>query len=406
MIVGPREVWALVFLWLGVVGILLQMSMFGFVILSVVAQIPTFDKIKAFRKDPMNTIMRAFGVLCLGLGIFSYYFDRPITSVCIFYTLWIAAYVAAPSRRYQTASKACRDMTGKTVMVTGCTSGIGVDTVKALAKRGAHVYMVARSAEKLKRLKDSIKGKCETIVCDLSDLKAVRNCAKIFLSDVSSGKISGLDVLILNAGVMALEHREETQQGFEKQVGVNHIAHFTLTKLLLPALQRSAPSRIVSVSSSAHRMCDPVYILDQQNVNLETIPYDPWIAYGNSKYSNVLFVEYLNRMYAGEDGRGVTAYAVMPGGIFTGLQGSVRTSIMAKWMVVAPFFFKSTSQGASTTLTCATAPGIEKYSGRYFENCKPSKPRAFKKLKDIDSAKILWQRTESLVKNYSGSILD
>ena len=111
-------------------------------------------------------------------------------------------------------------------------------------------------------------------------------------------------------------------------------------------------------------------------------------------------------MYAGEDGRGVTAYAVMPGGIFTGLQDSVSMSIMAKWMVVAPFFFKSTSQGASTSLTCATAPGIEKYSGRYFENCKPSKPRAFKKLKDIDSAKILWQRTESLVKNYSGSILD
>ena len=138
--------------------------------------------------------MRAFGVLCLCFGLFSYYFDRPVTSVCIFYTLWIAAYVAAPSRRYQTASKACRDMTGKTVLVTGCTSGIGVDTVKALAKRGAHVYMVARSAEKLKRLKDSIKGKCETIVCDLSDLKAVRNCAKIFLSDVSSGKISGLDV--------------------------------------------------------------------------------------------------------------------------------------------------------------------------------------------------------------------
>ena len=257
----------------------LKMSMFGFVILSAVAQIPTFEKIKAFKKDPLNMIMRAFGVLCLCFGLFSYYFDRPVTSVCIFYTLWIAAYVAAPSRRYQTASQACRDMSGKTVMVTGCTSGIGVDTVKALAKRGAHVYMVARSAEKLKRLKDSIKGKCETIVCDLSDLKAVRNCAKIFLSDVSSGKISGLDVLILNAGVMALKHRQETQQGFEKQVGVNHIAHYTLTKLLLPALQKSAPSRIVSVSSSAHRMCDPVYILDQQNVNLETIPYDPWIAY-------------------------------------------------------------------------------------------------------------------------------
>ena len=147
-------------------------------------------------------------------------------------------------------------MSGKTVMVTGCTSGIGVDTVKALAKRGAHVYMVARSAEKLKRLKDSIKGKCETIVCDLSDLKAVRNCAKIFLSDVSSGKISGLDVLILNAGVMALKHRQETQQGFEKQVGVNHIAHYTLTKLLyfqlfkkvhLPELCLLAPQHIECV---------------------------------------------------------------------------------------------------------------------------------------------------------------
>ena len=330
MKLGPREMWACVFLWLGIVGIVFRMSTLSFVLLGLVAQIPTFDKIKAFRKDPLNVVMRAFGALCVGLGIFSYTFDRPITSVCIFYLLWIVAYVAAPSRRYQTASQACRDMTGKTVLITGCTSGIGVDTVKALAKRGAHVYMVARSADKLKRLKDSIKGNCTTIVCDLSDLKAVRSCAKIFLNDVSSGKISGLDVLILNAGVMALNHREETQQGFEKQVGVNHIAHYTLTKLLLPALQRSSPSRIVCLSSSAHRMSDPKFILDQQNVNLETIPYDPWTAYGNSKFSNVLFVEYLNRMYAGEDGRGVTAYAVMPGGIFTGLQGSVRTSIMAK----------------------------------------------------------------------------
>jgi hypothetical protein len=75
-------------------------------------------------------------------------------------------------------------------------------------------------------------------------------------------------------------------------------------------------------------------------------------------------------------------------------------------MIVAPFFFKSTSQGASTTLTCATAPGMEKYGGRYFENCKASAPRKFKKLKGVDSAKILWERTESLVKNYSAPILD
>jgi len=302
------------------------MGMLSFLILGAAVQIPTFDKVKAFSKDPLNVVMRALGALCVGLGAFSYYFDRPITSVCIFYGLWATAYAAAPSRRYQTASQSCRDMTGKIVMVTGCTSGIGVDTVKALAKRGAHVYMVARSAEKLKRLKDSIQGNSSltSIVCDLSDLKAVRSCAKMFLNDVSSGKIPGLDVLILNAGVMALNHREETQQGFEKQVGVNHIAHFTLTKLLLPTLRRSAPSRIVSLSSSAHRMCDPTFILDQQNLNLETIPYDPWIAYGNSKYANVLFAEHLNRLYAGEDGRGVTAYAVMPGGIFTGLQDSVR----------------------------------------------------------------------------------
>lgn len=252
------------------------MATLSFLVLALVFQIPTFQKIKAFKRDALNVVLRGVGVMCMGFSIFSYYFDRPITSVVIFYVLWVTAYAAAPSRRYNTASKACRDMTGKIVMVTGCTSGIGIDTVKALANRGAHVFMVARSEDKLKKLKNSIMGqgkKLSTIVCDLGDLKAVRSCAKSFLDDVNSGKIAGLDVLILNAGVMAIEHRKETQQGFERQIGVNHIGHFTLTKLLLPVLQRSAPSRVVSLSSSAHRLCDPNFISDQQNLNLETIPY-------------------------------------------------------------------------------------------------------------------------------------
>eukprot|EP00656_Telonema_subtile_P029919 TRINITY_DN32970_c0_g1_i1.p1 TRINITY_DN32970_c0_g1~~TRINITY_DN32970_c0_g1_i1.p1 ORF type:complete len:216 (-),score=57.90 TRINITY_DN32970_c0_g1_i1:110-757(-) len=177
-----------------------------------------------------------------------------------------------------------------------------------------------------------------------------------------------LHLLVNNAGIMALPTRESTAQGLEQQVGVCHVAHFLLTKTLLPAIQAARDGsyrpRVVCLSSVAYKRHGGVNWV--AHPKLETEPYREWTAYGNAKLGNLLMARELDRKYSSE---GVDAFSVMPGGIHTGLQGHVDIWTKLKWLVVTPFFFKSVSQGAATTLLCATSPTVQAHGGQYFDNC-------------------------------------
>jgi NAD(P)-dependent dehydrogenase (short-subunit alcohol dehydrogenase family) len=342
--------------------------------------------------DPLD-IITAVVVATLGAAAVATSKGHGVAAISTVTALFAAAWVTAPRRKFPTAEAVCPDVTKKIVLVTGATSGIGVDTAGVLYQNGATVYIAARNLAKLESTKELImlkydsktKGGIHTLVCDLSDLDSVKQCAETFLKCESK-----LDILINNAGIMALPEREPTKQGLESQVGVCHVAHFLLTKSLLPAIT-NANGRVVCLSSMAHRRHKMKELLTSEPPSLETLPYDPWVAYGNAKCCNMLMARGLQK-------RGVLAFSVMPGGIHTGLQAHVDPWTMFKWAIVTPFFFKSTSQGAATSIVCATSPDILEHNGMYFENCKVTD--ALSKVETeagADAADTLWVQTESVL---------
>ena len=402
--------------WLVVSGVVYLGARFGraylsFLLLALIFLAPTqIGTPKLFKGDPLDKIMYVLTMFFCTMAAISFFANMHMGLFVLCTVLYFAAYVGAPSRKHPNAVDQCRKdrVNGKNFMVTGCTSGIGVETVRALYLSGANrVFMVARNPKKLKATIDQIvrsstamhgEEKLVPLVCDLNDLGSVKACANDFQSKfVDTKAIVGLHCLITNAGVMALAERRDSAQGFERQVGINHIGHYLLARLVQPALARVPGSRLVALSSSAHRMCD-IKFLDHDR--LETVPYDPWVAYGNSKYANILFAKAWNKRFGGPDG--TCAFAVMPGGIFTGLQDEVPKAILFKWLVVAPFFFKTVSQGAATSLHCATIASIDD-SGSYFNDCKvgAGSGRFHKKSEDVDlNARRLWEKTEKLVSKW------
>jgi NAD(P)-dependent dehydrogenase (short-subunit alcohol dehydrogenase family) len=314
------------------------------------------------------------------------------------------AYYKAPARSFPTALHILKDVNleGRVALVTGATSGIGVETARALAIRGAHVYLLGRSASKLAATKELLEKQASaaglslqlsTIICDLADLDSVEEAAKEFLKANSS-----LHILINNAGVMALPERQTTAQGLEMQVGVCHTAHFLLTERLLPILLKSAtieqPSRVVCLSSSANRFHNLNGLLETSR--LETVPYDAWRAYGNAKASNLLHAVELQKRHAVKN---VLAFPVMPGGIWTGLQEHVTG---LKWLIftlAGPFLFKSVEQGAATTVLCATTAAPET-AGQYYDNCQPTETvDLVLSTSSPEAPAKLWQATETLLKD-------
>lgn len=336
----------------------------------------------------------------------------------IFGELLLTLWCFSPRRRYPTAEHIAEgvDLSGQVVFITGPTSGIGEETARVMAKRGAHVILVARSVKKLEASKAAIekslsgsdgllKPQLTCLQCDLDDLQSVRACAEEFKElDLA------IDILICNAGIMADPVRRKTKQGFEQQMGVNHIAHFILVNALLPFLRRArkakGAARVVVLSSSAHRAHDPDYLLGLEKAASGTAEYFPeddyegWTAYGNAKMSNLLFAKEFHRQYKEE---GISAFSVNPGGIHTGLQGNVDCSIKTAWLIATPFVFKSIPQGAATTVLCALKAGKED-GGKYFDNCAPtdfaekfesslSEKVTASKGKSTSAQEILWEQS-------------
>ncbi|XP_035676518.1 uncharacterized protein LOC118415774 [Branchiostoma floridae] len=253
---------------------------------------------------------------------------------------------------------------GKTVVITGANTGIGKETARDIAKRGARVILACRDLTKAEAAaaeirQDTGNGNVVTEKMDLASLKSVREFAlKV------NARESRLDILINNAGIMACP-QWKTEDGFEMQFGTNHLGHFLLTNLLLDKLKKSAPSRVVNVSSGAHEQG----AINFDDINLERT-YTPWGAYGQSKLANVLFTKELDRKLKDS---GVTTYSLHPGVINTELSRNMDAAFGWGFTLLSPvlsaavrLFGKSVQQGAQTTIHCAVTEGLEGFSGQYF----------------------------------------
>ncbi|MEL7198318.1 MAG: SDR family NAD(P)-dependent oxidoreductase [Pseudomonadota bacterium] len=259
-----------------------------------------------------------------------------------------------------------KDLSGTRVFVTGATSGLGKETVRAMAAKGAKVILAGRNQETLDAAVGEInaanpEANLETIVCDLSSLESVRACGA-----EARERFETIDLLINNAGVMATP-KTHTKDGFESQFGTNHLGHFVLTKELMPLVEAGTNKRIVNLSSRGHQIA-PVNLEDP---NFENRDYDPFLSYGHSKTANVLFSVGLEQRFAD---KGIHAYAVHPGGINTNLgrhmDDKMREGLMANILANEPDFqFKDEAQGAATSCWAATADELEGIGGVYCEDC-------------------------------------
>jgi len=282
-------------------------------------------------------------------------------------------------------------MDGKNVIVTGCNTGIGLETARVLAKIGANVYMACRDQNKTKIAADLIrkeaKGKVEPMELDLSSLASVRK----FVDEFNAKNIP-LHVLINNAGVMACPYMK-TADGFENQIGTNHLGHFLLTCLLIPRLKEGAPSRVVAVSSLGHRF-GAINFDDLQSEK----SYSSIRAYGQSKTANILFAQELNKRYSKD---GIYANSLHP--------GTIASTELARYFVIAnlPGFSyltksiewvgltKTIPMGASTQVHVATAPEFETVGGKYFSDCNVA--TAVPHATDEQVANRLWEVSATLV---------
>src|SRR5215467_9367417 len=265
------------------------------------------------------------------------------------------------------------DQSGRVALVTGGNSGLGYQTVLQLARRGARVLLAARDRARgtaaLERLRAETPGsRAELAQIDLADLTSVERFATGFLAGGQE-----LDVLVNNAGVMAIPHRETTAQGYERQLGTNHLGHFALTGRLLPALARRPGSRVVTVSSNQHKRAKAIDFGDLQGER----SYRPWGAYAQSKLANAMFVLELDRRLRAA-GLDVVSAGAHPGFAHTNLQvsgpRSGGTSLVARGMGLATRLFAQPARdGARPTLYAATAADVR--GGDYFGPDGPGEMR-------------------------------
>ena len=273
------------------------------------------------------------------------------------------------------------NLTGKVCLVTGANSGIGKSTAHALGKLGATVVMVCRDRKRAEAVRDEIAAATgnqhvELMICDLSSKADIRRFAAEFIDAHER-----LDVLINNAGVV-LRQRSLTADGIESTFAVNHLGYFLLTNLLLDLLKKSAPARVVNVSSAAHAYGK----IDFDNLQGEK-KYGGFSAYANSKLANVLFTYELARRL---DGTGVTANCLHPGGVATGLFRNLPKPIEAliKLVTISP------EKGADTSVYLASSPEVEGVTGRYF--AKRRETRTSNESYNEEVARRLWEVSDEM----------
>ena len=301
------------------------------------------------------------------------------------------------------------NLSGKRVLVTGVSAGIGVETARALAAHGAQVVGAARDLAKAKRATQQVLadaahgGGLELVELDLASLASVRACAQALLAQDKR-----FDLVIANAGVMACPFGH-TADGFETQFGTNHLGHFVLVNRIVPLLARGA--RVVNLSSAGHRFAN----VDLEDPNFQRTPYAEFVAYGRSKTANILFAVEFDRRHRGD---GVRATAVHPGGIRTELVRHMDPTVLQTMVDrinadhaargEPPYSWKTIPQGAATSVWAGIVASAEDVGGRYCEDCHVSQVVEDQNLNDIregvrpyaldpEAAKALWALSEKMV---------
>lgn len=287
------------------------------------------------------------------------------------------------------------ELQGRTVLITGGSSGLGAETARAFAAKGAEVIITARNLTKARDLADEIESSTGQQVrvekLELGSLDSIKEFAQRF-----SGK---LDILINNAGVMACD-QTTTADGFEQQFGVNHVGHFLLTCLLIPALKQGEKARIVNLSSGGHRFSPVVF----EDIQFQNRPYDRWASYGQSKTANILFTVALDKRL---NQHGIRALAVHPGVIQTELGRHLPEEDIARFQELVEtgaMKMKSIPAGAATSAYAATAPELEGQGGVYLADCAvcpqddEAESNAVRSYAiDPENAERLWTLSEQLV---------
>lgn len=264
------------------------------------------------------------------------------------------------------------DLHGKFAVVTGGTTGLGLETCRALVSADASVLCTARDNGRGTTAVAHIRelypdADINYALLELDDLTSVRRFAENLLRTCDR-----VDILINNAGIMGTPFAR-TKDGFERQFGTNHLGHFVLTTLLMPALVKAAPSRVICLSSAGHHWGGMLW----DDPNFEQRDYDKWLAYGQSKTANALFAMELDRRFAMKD---VHAFAVHPGAIHTDLarhfeeydRAAIANTMRQAGVAIRR---KSLSQGAATTLWSATAAELVDHGGAYLEDCQVAEPK-------------------------------
>jgi NAD(P)-dependent dehydrogenase (short-subunit alcohol dehydrogenase family) len=303
------------------------------------------------------------------------------------------------------------NLTGKRILVTGVSAGLGVETARSLAAHGAQVVGAARDLDKAKTATVQVQkdaaangGSFALIELDLASLKSVRACAEGLMA-----KGEPFDGVIANAGVMATPFGH-TADGFETQFGINHLGHFVLVNRIASLIRSGG--RVINLSSSGHRYSD----VDLEDPNFERATYEPFIAYGRSKTANILFSVAFDKRHRG---RGVRAAAVHPGGIQTELARYVDSGRIVKIVEQineqlaaegkGPFQWKTVPQGSATSVWAGVVASTDEIGGQYCENCHVGKivpddatitaisegVRAY--ALDPKNAEALWKKSEELV---------
>jgi len=298
------------------------------------------------------------------------------------------------------------DLSGKRILVTGVSAGLGVETARALAAHGAWVVGAARDLTKAEGATGAVRaearngGGLELVELDLASLASVRNCA-----DALNAAGKPFDLVIANAGVMATP-KGTTADGFETQFGTNHLGHFVLVNRIASLM--SPGSRLVNLSSAGHRFSD----VDLEDPNFETTPYTEFGAYGRSKTANVLFAVEFDRRHKA---RGVRATAVHPGGIQTELgrymtpevtQAMIASINAANQAADAPAFsWKTIPQGAATSVWAGVVASADQVGGKFCEDCHVAEVIDDPTFRggvrgyalDPEHAKALWAKSEAMV---------
>ena len=282
------------------------------------------------------------------------------------------------------------DLTGKTAVVTGCNSGLGYETMRVLAMRGAHVIGTGRNLEKASKACSSVTGKTTPVALELSNFDSIVECA-----DAIAKLSLPVDILVCNAGINTFSDLELVN-GVERTFVVNHLGHFVLVNQLMPLIKESEESRVVHVSSKSAYVQAPAVGIDFDNLRGEGA-FDYWEAYGRSKLANALFsLELSSRL----EGSSISSNALHPGLVQTNIARNAPVVLRTAFDWFGGLISKTPEEGAATQVYVATNPNIKGVSGAFFEDCNAVNVSGDHHIFNKSMAERLWSVSEEMADGY------